>query len=170
MRAVFNCLDAVLYQGGLQKSDRLDEDGFFVIVAVEQQIMDFSANWGAGVFQVVRQEIVCGDVQSVGNHDQEFETRISPSGFYVADMLIIYGNSLPEILLRHLFVGSISLDALAYAFVVEGHKYTFLSVRPAIGSGIVPLGFVHSNFFFKDGGRCTPIYYAILGDFSAYQD
>lgn len=43
---------------------------------------------------------------------------------------------------------SISLDALAYTFVVEGHRCTFLSVRPAIGSSILTSGFAHSNLFF----------------------
>ena len=79
-------LDAVLYQGGLQELDRLGEDGFFVVVAVEQQIMDFCADWGAGMLQIVRQEIVCGNVQGVGDHDQQFQTWGSTSVFNITEI------------------------------------------------------------------------------------
>ena len=37
--------DAKLRQGGLKKFDRLSEDGFFILVAVEQQIVNFRADW-----------------------------------------------------------------------------------------------------------------------------
>ena len=90
----FFCLHTVLYQGGLQELDRLGENGFFIVVAVLQQIVDFRANRGAGMLQIVRQEIVCGNVQGVDDHNQELKARISASGFYIADMLIIYSNNL----------------------------------------------------------------------------
>ena len=69
-RAVFYLSDAELGQGGLQKSDRLGEYSFFILVAVEQQIVDFCVDRGTGMLQVICQKIVGGNVKSVGNHDQ----------------------------------------------------------------------------------------------------
>jgi len=146
-------LDAVLYQGGLQELDRLGEDGFFVVVAVEQQIVNFRADRGAGMLQIVRQKIVCGDVQGIGDHDQHFQTGAFCTCFNVAHMPTGDVNDLSKFLLGHLFICSISLNALAYTFVVEGHRCTFLSVRPAIGSSILASGFAHSNLISYDGGR-----------------
>ena len=86
--------------------------------------MDFRADRRAGMLEIVREEIICRNVQSVGDHDQELKARISASGFYIADMLIIYSNGLTKILLGHLLIHSVSFDALAYTVVVEGHRYT----------------------------------------------
>ena len=95
------------------------------------------------MLQIVRQKIVCGDIQSVGDHDQHLKARAFRTGFDVAHVTTCDVYDPSKILLGHLFIHSISLDALAYAFVVEGHRCTFLSVRPAIGSSILTSGFAH---------------------------
>ena len=85
-RAVFLLSDAKLRQGGLQKSDRLGENGFFILVAVEQKIMDFCVDWGTGVLQIICQKIVGGNVKSVGDHDYHFKARTLFPCFNVANM------------------------------------------------------------------------------------
>lgn len=111
-------LDAMLYQSSLQELNRFGEDGFFVVVAVEQQIMDFCTDRGTGMLQIVRKEVVSGNVQRVGDHDQKLKARRSTAILNIAEINRSSMNDLPEILLGHLFVSSISLDALAYTFVI----------------------------------------------------
>ena len=111
----FGCSDAVLYQGGLQELDRFGKDGFFVVVTIEQQIMDFCADRGTGVLQIIRQKIVCGDIESVGDHDQEFKTWGTASVFDVAKINGSGMDNITKILLGHLPISSVSLDAFAYA-------------------------------------------------------
>ena len=113
MRAVFFFLDAVLYQGSLQELDRLGEDGFFVVVTVEQQIMNFCADRGTGMLQIVRKEVISGNVQGVGDHDQHFKAWRHTTIFNIAKINRSSMNDLSEILLGHLFISSISLNALA---------------------------------------------------------
>ena len=48
--------------------------------------MDLRPNRGAGVFQIVCQEIVSGDVESVGDKNQKLKTWCSCASFNVAYM------------------------------------------------------------------------------------
>ena len=102
----------MLYQGGLQKLDRLGKDGFFVVVAVEQQIMNFCADRGTGMLQTVCKEVVSGNVQGIGDHDQHFKAGAFCTRFDVTYMSSGNVYDISEILLGHLFVSSISLDTL----------------------------------------------------------
>lgn len=66
-RAVSFQLDAKLRKKPLQEYECSSENCPLVMVAVQQKIMYLCPNRGAGVFQVVSQEIVSGYVQSVGD-------------------------------------------------------------------------------------------------------
>ena len=68
--------------------------------------------------QVVGQKIVGGNVQGVGDHDQHFKAWTFCTGFDVADMLVDGSYLVSKFLLGHLFISSISLNALAYTFVI----------------------------------------------------
>ena len=70
---------------------------FFVIcrtpkaamVAVEEKVVDLCVNGRAGVFQIIRKKIVSGNVQSVGDRNEEFEAQSYLARLNSAYMLII---------------------------------------------------------------------------------
>ena len=86
-----------------------------------------------------------GFARSGKSYGRLYEAMISGEEYYAEN--VFYGG--PERL-------TMLFDALAYAFVVEGHLCTLLSVRPALGSCMLPSGFAHSNFFFKTEVTARP--------------
>ena len=73
-RAVF-LLYAELRKQRFQKCQRPCENRLLVMVAVEEKVVDLCVNGRAGVLQIVRKKIVSGNVQGVGNRNEEFKTQ-----------------------------------------------------------------------------------------------
>ena len=102
---------------------QFDENVLFVIVAIQQQVMQLRIDRGTGMLQVVGQKIICGNIQGIGDHDQHFQTWTFCSSFDSADVLVIHKDDLPEGILRELLICPVLLYAPAYAFIVYGHFY-----------------------------------------------
>ena len=122
--------------------------------------MDLRTDWGTGVFQVVREEVVSGYVQGVGNQYQEFKTELNLSRFNSANMLVVYEHNFSQILLGHPFVCPITLDALPYAFDIDGHKMNLPFSMARVGSCIIKAEKIGNGF--KMAVENTPICCAFL--------
>ena len=87
-RAVF-LLYAELRKQRLQECQRPCENRLLVMVAVEEKVVDLCVNGRAGVFQIIRKKIVSGNVQCVGDRNEEFEAQSYLARLNSAYMLII---------------------------------------------------------------------------------
>lgn len=104
-RAVFMFLDTEFREECLHELQESCEHFFLVMVTVQQDIMDLRVNRGAGMLQIVREQVISGYIQRIGNVDQHFETGGFCSCFDVADMADGYFDDLTQ-----LFLGDLLFD------------------------------------------------------------
>ena len=105
----------VLVQEGFQECERLGENCLLIIVAVQQEVVDLCSNRGAGVIQIVCQEIVSGNIKGVGNEDNQLKAELYLPRFDSTDVFVIYIDYPAEFFLRYLLACPSCFDALTYA-------------------------------------------------------
>ena len=126
----FMFLDTEFREECLHELQESCEHFFLVMVTVQQDIMDLRVDRGAGMFQIVREQVISGYFESIGNVNQHFKTGCFCTCFNIADVTDGYSDDLTQFFLGDLLFCPIILDAFTYAFIIKDHVFAFLSVDP----------------------------------------